>query len=241
MNRFPFSFACLLLVVASISGLTGCAAFENCCAGPDDDNANGNTNQGAKSDDTVSLFDGKTLGKWKQVQFGGDGEVEIKDGELTLTMGEPLTGVTWQGEVPAKINYEISLEAQRAQGTDFFLGLTVPVNDKPITLVLGGWGGGVCGLSSLDSFDASENETTQYIEFKNEQWYKVRMRVMEKSITVWLDGKELFECDTQGRQIGIRPEVELSVPLGLTSFQTVAKYRNIKLKKIDPATVKKTD
>ena len=185
------------------------------------------------NDNTVVLFDGKTLGNWKSTKYGGEGDVEIRNCNLVLGMGEPLTGVTWQGELPLKINYEISLEAQRTQGTDFFLGLTVPVNDKPITLVLGGWGGGVCGLSSLDSFDASENDTTQYINFENKRWYKVRMQVLEKRISVWLDGKQIIDCDIEGRHIGIRPEVELSTPMGICTFQTIGSFRNLTMKKVE--------
>lgn len=237
MIRSTLNVLTLAIVCVTLSSLGGCAACKDCCAGPSGNGPDANT--GSAKDNTVTLFDGKSLGKWKQVQYGGDGEVIVEEGNIVLTMGEPLTGVTWQGEVPAKTNYEISLEAQRAQGTDFFLGLTVPVKDKPITLVLGGWGGGVCGLSSLDSFDASENDTTQYIEFKNKQWYKVRMQVLDDAINVWLDDKQIVECDITGRNISIRPEVELSVPLGITSFQTIAKYRNITMKKIDPKTLKK--
>ena len=33
------------------------------------------------------------------------------------------------------------------------------------TLVLGGWGGSLCGLSSLDYMDASENQTTTFVSF----------------------------------------------------------------------------
>ena len=46
----------------------------------------------------------------------------------------------------------------------------------PLTPVLADEGG-VVGLSSIGGFDASENETTQFVEFKNGQWYKIRLRV----------------------------------------------------------------
>ena len=185
-------------------------------------------------DQVVSLFDGTKLGHWKATLFGGEGDVEVSDGNLVLGVGDPLTGVTWQGDPPAKINYEINLEAQRTEGTDFFLGLTVPIRDKSITLVLGGWGGGTCGLSSLDDFDASENDTTKYLNFENKQWYKVRMRVLEKHIDVWLDGKRIVDCDLEGREIGVRSEIDLTKPLGICTFQSIGTFRRLTLTKLEP-------
>ena len=55
-----------------------------------------------------------------------------------LSDGESLTGVTWQGEPPARMNYEIELDAQRVDGSDFFCGLTFPVNKTCASLICGG-------------------------------------------------------------------------------------------------------
>ena len=58
-----------------------------------------------------------------------------------------MTGITWTNEVPTN-NYEISLEAMRVEGSDFFCALTFPVGNDPCSFIVGGWGGGVVGLSS---------------------------------------------------------------------------------------------
>ena len=192
-----------------------------------------------KDDAIVSLFDGKTMGKWKVTNFGGEGEVETKDGVLVIKEGNPLSGVTWKEEPPARMNYEITLEAQRTEGGDFFLGLTVPVNKENISLILGGWGGGVSGLSSIDGMDASENETTQFLTYKKGQWYKVRLRVLEKRITAWLDGKCIVDVDTTEKKIGIRIEVDASCPLGIATYSTTGSFRDIKLKKLSAEEAKK--
>lgn len=181
----------------------------------------------------ISLFDGKTMGKWKVTNFGGEGPVEIKDGAMHISMGSPLSGVNWQGEPPLKMNYEISLEAQRVEGDDFFLGLTVPVKKNSISLILGGWGGTLVGLSSIDGMDASENEYTQYINFKKEQWYKVKMVVKEKQILVFIDGKQVIDANIDGRKIETRIEVDVSKPLGIATFSTAGAYRNIQMKKLE--------
>ena len=183
----------------------------------------------------IKLFNGKNLEGWKSSEFGGDGEITIEDGSLTLDMGNDLTGVTWKdAKVLPKVNYEISLEAQRVDGSDFFCGLTFPIKDDPCSLILGGWGGTVCGLSSLNFRDASENETTTFRDFKNRQWYKIRLRVLEKKITAWIDDKEILDVDLTDQKIGIRSEVEPCKPLGFCSYRTKAALRNIVLKEIEP-------
>ncbi len=183
----------------------------------------------------IPLFDGTSLTNWGLTNFGGEGEVLAADGVLTMKMGEPLTGVTWKGAELPKVNYEISLEAQRVQGGDFFCAMTVPVKENACSLVLGGWGGSVTGISSINGFDASENETTDYFAFKNEQWYKIRMRVTETTIQAWLDEAELANVDYADKKISVRIEVELSRPLGLSTFQTEGQIRNFKIRKLTPA------
>ena len=183
----------------------------------------------------LKLFNGKDLDGWKNSMFGGDGEINVEEGQLILDRGNELTGVTWKdAKVLPKFNYEITLEAQRVEGSDFFCGLTFPIKDDPCSLILGGWGGTVCGISSLDFRDASENETTLFREFKNGQWYKIRLRVLEKRLTAWIDGKEIIDVDLTGKKIGIRSEVEPSKPLGFCSYSTKAALRNIVLKEIEP-------
>src|SRR5579863_6082753 len=56
------------------------------------------------ADNWQSLFDGKTLGKWKASDFAGHGEPEVEDGNLMLPFGVTLTGITYSGEVP-KMSY----------------------------------------------------------------------------------------------------------------------------------------
>lgn len=178
------------------------------------------------------LFDGKTLKGWRISDFAGSGPVRIEDGKLILEMGT-MTGVTYTNDVPT-MNYEISVDAMRVDGSDFFCGLTFPVGKDPCSLIVGGWGGGVVGLSSLDGQDASSNETTQYINFEKGRWYKVRLRVMPGKIQVWLDEDKIIDVDTTDRHISIRLEVEESRPLGFSTWSTTAALRNIYLRKLAP-------
>lgn len=187
-----------------------------------------------KSSAAKSLFDGKTLQGWKKTEFGGEGDVEVKDGQIVLAAGNPMTGITYASAFP-KLNYEITLEAMRVDGSDFFCGLTFPVGDSPCSFIVGGWGGGVVGLSSLDGSDASENETTKYQEFENKRWYKVRLRVTPGKIEAWLDDKQMVDVETKDRRISIRPEVELSLPMGISCFACTAALRDIKVRSLADA------
>lgn len=60
--------------------------------------------EAAKVDpNVIPLFDGKKLGKWKPVQFGGEGEVFVTDdGYLQFDFGALMSGVVWGGETPAR-------------------------------------------------------------------------------------------------------------------------------------------
>jgi hypothetical protein len=177
------------------------------------------------------LFDGTSLGSWEETPFGGEGMVRVRDGQIILEFGEPLTGITWRGTHP-RTSYELKLEAQRLAGSDFFCGLTFPVGGDACSLILGGWGGAVVGLSNLDGLDASENETSTLVRFENRRWYRVLLRVQPGRITARLDDETIVDVETTGRRIGIRPEVELSRPLGIAAYRTRAALRGIAVRTV---------
>ncbi|MGE3354075.1 MAG: hypothetical protein AB7O84_20225, partial [Planctomycetota bacterium] len=113
---------------------------------------------------------------WRPVVFGGDGEVRADGEALVLEPGNPLTGVVFDAALPTA-DYEVELLATRAGGVDFFCALTVPTARGNLSLVLGGWGGAVCGLSSLDGRDAARNETRTQRHIEPDRPNRVRQRV----------------------------------------------------------------
>lgn len=183
----------------------------------------------ARVKETRQLFDGKSLEGWEATSFGGEGEVAVQEGQIVMEMGTPLTGINYKGEVP-KTNYEISLEAMQVDGFDFFCGLTFPVADSFCSFIVAGWSGAVVGLSNVDDRDASENATTRYMTFKEDTWYKVRVRVQPAKITCWIDDEKVVEQLLEGHRISIRPEVGPCKPLGIAAFETRSALKNIQLR-----------
>lgn len=183
----------------------------------------------------VSLFDGKTLGKWevvKKFDFKNHGEVTVRDGQLILNEGQPATGIRYAGKFPAT-NYELTLDAQRVEGYDFFCGLTFPVGDSALTLVCGGWGGTVTGLSCIDNFYAVDNETAQSVDFKNGQWYRIRVRVTPKKVSAWIDDEQLIDFETEGRKLNVSWEMEPCQKLGVATWYTTGALRNIRYRVLE--------
>ncbi len=177
------------------------------------------------------LFDGKSLAGWTITNFGGEGEVTVEAGKILMAMGSSLTGITYKGSMP-KSDYEIRLEAMRTAGIDFFAGLTFPVGESHCSFIASGWAGAIVGLSSIDGQDASDNETTQFMNFKDYQWYRFRVRVTDEAIQVWIDDKQVIDQNIVGRKITTRAEVDLSKPLGISAWETSSALRNIEIREL---------
>jgi 3-keto-disaccharide hydrolase len=178
------------------------------------------------------MFDGKTLTGWRETTFAGRGEIECRSGVILMNMGDPFTGLNWTNDFP-KMNFEVALDAMRVMGSDFFCGLTVPVGDSFCSLIVGGWGGTLMGISSIDHMDASENETTKYVSFETGRWYRIRLRITENRIEAWIDDKKTADAVTTDRAISLRPgEIELSKPMGVACWQTSAALREIKMRRV---------
>ena len=149
-------------------------------------------------------------------------------------MGAELSGINWtNAEVLPKINYEIELDAMKLEGSDFFCGLTIPYSNSFFSLIVGGWGGGIVGISNLNGADASENDTTRNLYFERNRWFHIRVRVTPEKIEAWIDQDKVVDLEIDGRRISMRGgDIERSIPLGIATWQTSAVVKNIRLKGI---------
>ncbi len=186
----------------------------------------------------IVLFDGKTLDGWKKTKFGGEGEVKVENGTVIMRQGNSMTGITSTRKDLPKTNYELSFEARRLDGFDFFAAATFPVGESHVSFLNGGWGGSVTGISCLDGYDASENESGMYMEYKDKQWYKFRIRITSEKIRCLVDGKQVIDVTYKGRRIDTRIEADLSKPLGFATWETSGEVRKIEIRTLTPAEVK---
>lgn len=181
----------------------------------------------------IQLFNGKDLAGWKVPVYGGDGEITVEDGILTMGMGAMVTGITLDGDFPWKSNYEIEVTAERTMGFDFYAAITFPVGDDGyVTFINGGWGGGVFGFSSINGYDASENETMTLLQTKNNVWNTFRVRVYDDHIEGWCDEKKVVECPRGDNKFTTRFEVEYSQPMGVTNYCSETKIKSIRCREM---------
>ena len=180
----------------------------------------------------IILFDGSSLENWIKTDYAGSEEIFINENQsLVIEMGATLSGIHWKGPVLPVENYEISLKARRTMGSDFFCGLTFPFKDSHATLILGGWGGSLIGISSIDDFDASENETGDAYIFEDKQWYDIRLLVTDAELKVLIDGETVIDVEVAGRKVAMRVgEIEMSAPLGITTYGTTGEFKDMVLR-----------
>ena len=168
----------------------------------------------------------------------GDSTAQIIDARGLAGTVLPWRDVLHEGPIPAELpltNYEISLQAKRLQGVDFFCGLTFPVGklDRCASLILGGWGGSVTGISSIDDLDAANNATGSYQRYDDDKWYNVRLRVTPNHLSAWVDDKQVVDIDIKDRKVSLRAgPMEAYAPLSLTTYNTMAAIRNVVLRKL---------
>ena len=182
----------------------------------------------------AELFNGRDLTGWNVLTkeyFDAPGKVNVKDGAMILGAGSDMTGVQWAGEV-LKDDYSISLEARRVDGSDFFCGLTFPIGESYVSLILGGWGGSAVGLSNINDMSAIENQTSQMVEFVQNKWYSIEVRVTEGRVRVRLDDKEIIDHKIKDQRFTIWPQMEPTHPLGVATYGTVGAFRRIAVERL---------
>jgi len=180
------------------------------------------------------IFNGTDLTGWRiiaEYDFEEHGKVYEKDGTIILEEGSPMTGIAWTGDFP-KDDYEVALEAMRVTGSDFFCGMTFPIGTSWLTLIVGGWGGMVVGLSNIDGLNASENQTTQGVIFELGRWYHIRLRVTAAEVEAWINDEKMIDLPRAHHKFDIWWEQEPVKPFGVTSWHTGAALRNIMLRRL---------
>lgn len=173
---------------------------------------------------------------WKASGMPEEGQVLLQDGEIALHPGQPMTGVrfdAWQSAGLPLSRYAIEYEAMRVEGNDFFGTVTFPVNDAHVSLVVGGWGGTLVGISMIDDMDASENNTRGNARFEKHRWHKVRIEVRDDDLRAWIDDKLFVNTSIKGRKLGLRTgDIEKCAPFGFASYATHSRIRGVLIRRL---------
>ena len=171
-------------------------------------------------------------GSWTGTEGG---EVTEQDGVLVLPYGEQLTAAKWTGPDFPKPPFELEYEARRVNGADFFGAVTFPARENEfVTFILGGWGGGLVGISSIDDLDASENETGSAAKFDSGKWYHIRIVRAGEKIEAWIDGEKVVDVTTDGRKLSLRAgPISACTPFGFGSWQSTGEIKGAKWRKVE--------
>lgn len=179
---------------------------------------------------------GNALGDWQPLEAASQAPVKVLDGVLHLSNGDGVSGVKYVGKRPLPVvDYEISWEAMKEDGADFFGAATFPVRDLKtcVTFVTGGWGGGVTGISCINSMSAEENNTTSGLSYVKGQWYRFRVQITDEILAAWVDDAAIFKVSIKGKQVGMRiGDIEGCVPLGFATYMTKGQVRNLHFRKL---------
>lgn len=185
-----------------------------------------------------SLLEGEAVKLWQPAGIPDESHMSVQAGVLTLPAGQPMTGAKWTGwneQLPGT-NYAIEYEAMRAEGEDIFGMVTFPVgsHQSHATFVLGGWGGTVTGISSIDFKDANENQTRAEQRFENGRWYKVRIEVRPDDLRAWVEGRLVVNATIKGKKVRLRPGfIDHCLPFGFASYGTTGKIRRVVLETLN--------
>jgi hypothetical protein len=92
-------------------------------------------------------------------------------------------------------------------------------------------GGTVVGLSSIDGYDASENETSILMGFTRDVWYHIRLRVANDSIKAWIDNTIVVDF-TQTEEV-FRSVLRWNCRHLVSHHGGLPAIRNIRLKRVE--------
>ena len=226
--------AVLCLTGALVGGTTGCrqkaSAPQHVSSVPETVPPAADTKAAAKG-----WVDMTTLapGKWEAIE--GAAELAWDEGEriMRIGVGTDLNGVRWAGPLPT-VPYTVELEARRMTGSDFFCGLTFPVRSGKefVSLIVGGWGGGLVGISSINNLDASENSTGSQYKFEDQRWYRIRVEVGTEHLQAWIDDRQVVDAYTEEQKLSLREgPIGVCAPFGLATWMTSAEVRGVRWRK----------
>lgn len=166
---------------------------------------------------------------FESVTGGGSGIWSTEGDELVQS--SMATDVHFEFGAPSWQDYELTLEARKDGGNEgFLIVFRSPDSDNLYWLNLGGWGNSEHAVEK--EVNGNRSSVTPRISgsINTGQWYDIRIRCEGNNFQVWLDGTQIFDfTDTDGAFTNGR--------VGVGTWETEARYRNIEVTRISDSTV----
>ena len=163
-----------------------------------------------------------------ELSNGGEGDWSIEDGEVVQSALIPDVYFSF-GDASWK-DYEITLEARKERGNEGFMVMFRARTSRNFYWVnLGGWGNTRHAIEKQVGNRRVAISPNRDGRIESDRWYKIRVRVEGNHIQCWLDEEQMID---------MRDDAEpfLSGMVGLATYGTHSRYRNLKVTSLDGAT-----
>jgi len=184
------------------------------------------------------LFDGKTLKGWRMLEEGvaaKHGQVQVKDGQIALERGDPATLVVWTGDFPTS-DYEVMLEEASFEQGLSSCNVTLPVGPSHCvaSFQFRNYRTAVVQLNDLDGGQPVYESRRAASQLKEGEWHRLRLRVADGRLRIWLDDEELANLPLAEHTFGLAGTWTSARPFGIHTWQTNAALRSIRLRRLNP-------
>lgn len=163
-----------------------------------------------------------------ELSNSGSGDWAVDDGQVVQSALATDVNFVF-GDTDWK-DYEVTLEAKKERGAEGFMVLFRASDaDNFYWLNIGGWG------NSQHAIEKEVNGNKRRIgpaaegSIEEGRWYKIRIRCEGDRIQCWLDNEKIIDMRDQRRP-------NLSGQIGLGTWGTAARYRNIRVTSLDGQT-----
>lgn len=182
-----------------------------------------------------TLFDGEHLGRWEPIDTvdtagGSPGEVTVEGRQILLKPGEPLSGVSWSGPMPAQ-DFEVTLEAKVDDAE--LLSIAFPIGTDRAAVQLDA-NNRRAGLFSIDGTGLRDDPMAAPFDGAVAGWHQLRIRVTQDHVQAWLNAQPITDQARSGSTFGA-PDGYLPLhDLSIFASRGAAALRNIRIRRIDP-------
>lgn len=163
-----------------------------------------------------------------ELSNSGMGDWSVENGEIVQSA--LITDVNFVFGDPSWKDYEITLQALKEGGAEGFMVLfRAQDSDNFYWLNLGGWGNTRHAIEKENDGGRGAIGQGSEGEIETGRWYDIRVRCEGNHIQCWLDGEQIIEMRDDDNPF-------LTGMIGLGTWGTQARYRNIQITSLDGST-----